>query len=320
MKRLILLLSIFLVCTGCQSSNVQDKKDDENVAEVFRNDSSFQEDASFSNGFIDAETNENINYTYNGEELKIPYFIENMGTKDIVMGIVIFVDGIPQKYSLELNDNKSYIKTVTVKPQDRVNLSLYFSPSTGNKGETKGLFVGTIFNPNFKATVDNPIYGNYHNISFNTPISLNFDKSIDSNVLTTKEYQSEEDHDIDNSDINIDSIHGMLISYRDNHDLPIYYKEDDVFRIPFEMKGGTNCHYKVFAYVDHEVVPIDGLDYLGVTMSESKAFSHEAIINAELVKDSSTFYLVAIVDGDDYTSKYATLTKSDSVLLVNDNK
>lgn len=316
-KILISLFSFVILLSGCQSSNIQEK-DTEEVADVFNDLQPFQEDGGFHSGINNQEITDNISYTYDGRELKIPYFIENTDTKDLVIGVMIFVDGIPQKYSYDEDNDKAYVKTVTVKSQERVNLFLYFSPSIGKKGETKGLSIQTIFNPNFKATINNPIYGNNHSITSTLPINLIFNENVKSTPLKTKEYKSEDEYQSDGFENSLDEMKDLSLSITGN--TSVYYKENGLYKIPFEMKDGGNTHYKVFAYIDHEVVPIDGLDYLGVTMSESKSFIHEATIDADLVKDSSSFYLVAITDGDDYSSESATLSKSDSVLLVNEVK
>lgn len=322
-KILTSFLILVILLTGCQSSKDQ-ATDSDDVAEVFDDNSSLLEQADFTYGYADIDGD--IKFTYDGEELNIPYYIENVGNTDLVMGLVVFVDGVPQKYAYNADDSKSYVKNVTIKPQEATNLSIYFTPSTGQQGETKGLYIGVIFNPDYKATVDSPVYGINQRISCLGGISIEFKKSVETVSLKTTEYKSENQDEEENEGVDStfetdsESLDDLLITFTKSDISSVYYKEDDVFKIPFKMKGGSNCHYKVFAYIDNEVVQINGLDYLGVTMNESESFTYELMIDSELVNDSSSFYLIAIPDGDDYTSEYANLVQSDSILLVNENE
>lgn len=85
---------------------------------------------------------------YTGGEMRIDYalHIENV---QYGCGFVIFVDGVPQPYRIEEEDEYKYMYVFYPEEIESV-LSFFFVPIIGQAGDELEICIGSVFNPDFK--------------------------------------------------------------------------------------------------------------------------------------------------------------------------
>lgn len=150
-----LLLLVFLGLTSCVKNDTSDDFDpnlpnDENVVERY----------AYGQGFSDDNITE---FIYDGNPLVIPYEYENDAT-EFDTGIVIFINGIIQKYSTDDSNEEKYIHIFHVPKESQVMMNLYVQPNTGNKGDTLNIHIGSIFKAD-EIVTSLASYGHQHNLS-----------------------------------------------------------------------------------------------------------------------------------------------------------
>ena len=103
--------------------------------------------------------------TYTGGELVVPCSIDtsgNIGSKGI--GVLLFVDGLPQPYKAEGKDY-AYLHTFQFdQPGSRV-IDLSFTPVTGEAGDELEIYGVSVVAPNYSYTEDGPLSFTYTNAS-----------------------------------------------------------------------------------------------------------------------------------------------------------
>ena len=150
-----LLLLVFLGLTSCVKNDTPDDFDpnltnDENVLEHY----------SFGQGFSDDNITE---FVYDGNPLVIPYEYKNDAT-EFNTGIVVFINGIIQKYSTDDSNEEKYVHIFHVPEENQVTINLYVQPNTGNKGDTLNIHIGSIFKAD-EIIASRASYGHQHNLS-----------------------------------------------------------------------------------------------------------------------------------------------------------
>lgn len=120
MKKLLTVFMILFLVVGCttkqKSVEIRQKK--------------LKESVDLKAGFGIHHIEEG--YVYDGEPISVDYDYEVEG-RDTVFGLMIFVNGVPQKLSNQHAENEVYV--FKGKKEDKKTKQVTFVPNTGNKGE-----------------------------------------------------------------------------------------------------------------------------------------------------------------------------------------
>ena len=91
-------------------------------------------------------------YTYNGGEMVLPFRVEGSGS--IVcggIGILLFVDGLPQPYKTEGTDY-GFLHTFFPPDNEAYTVDLVFTPVTGKAGDDLEVYAVSVLAPNYSYT------------------------------------------------------------------------------------------------------------------------------------------------------------------------
>ena len=120
MKKLLTVFMILFLVVGCttkqKSVEIRQKK--------------LKESVDLKAGFRIHHIEEG--YVYDGESISVDYDYEVEG-RDTVFGLMIFVNGVPQKLSNQHAENEVYV--FKGKKEDKKTKQVTFVPNIGNKGE-----------------------------------------------------------------------------------------------------------------------------------------------------------------------------------------
>lgn len=320
-----LLTALSAVCLfGCTSTpKAKDtKKSEKATADVYKDNANTQTVGALAGGDPDAVKNPNLSYTYSGKELSIPYYLENGFSSSETIGVVLFVDGVPQKYTTDDHKTAAFIQKWDLKAKEKKNMKLQFTPTVGASGDKLGIYIGTVFQPDFKPTEQKPSYGNNGDIQLDTPTPLHYTvKAPHMASYIKKDLVSNADYipfgastDGGTADMSMDW------NLPDKQQSSLYIAKNSIYDVSFNMKGGSNCHYKVFAFVDNAPVKINGNDFLSVSMKENKMLTYKFQLDAHKFSDMAGLRMIAVPDGKYFMQDTANPSVSSPILLVNHDK
>jgi len=170
MNKKIFILSVLclIILTGC----VENKKEESNIIDqIEKNDEQVLEYAY--GGGIKDYNGETI--VYDKEELEIPFHYFNDSNK-LQVGLLIFINGIPQMYSADDSDYKEYhIFDIDEKKSKEITLKL--KPNIGKKGDNLNLNFVSVLNP----VPVNSLVEYRFNHSINQPMGSNLHYFVDTN-------------------------------------------------------------------------------------------------------------------------------------------
>lgn len=197
MKRIgCILLILTIILTGCKTGN-KNKNDKENKTAVenrFEKKNESNEDiikessGQISFGYLDEKKDI---YEYDGKDVEIPFYLENQGNKNegvATIGLLLFVDGNVQDYKIEANGKIQTMQKITLKPKERKEFKLIFTPVTGKKGEKVGVIPATIWNPDSLPKEKNPSWGNNQQLSANIPLEIKMKCNGTNQLKATKKH------------------------------------------------------------------------------------------------------------------------------------
>lgn len=93
-----------------------------------------------------------IYWNYEGGEITYPFELGTTGVMgDNGIGILLFVDGQPQAYRTDENPEYAYLHTFYPKANFPYKTNFYFTPLTGQAGDTLEIFTTTILDPDHTA-------------------------------------------------------------------------------------------------------------------------------------------------------------------------
>ncbi len=279
-------------------------------------------------GFADGSPDE---YTYNGEAVEIPYYIENMGEageENAEVGLLLFVDGEAQPFSAYEEEGKkeeAVMQKFSIPPGKRVELTLSFFPVSGKKGETIGIIPATIWNPDFVPEGgENPVFGNSLKLGTNIPLEIKMEadgnkvhkgaqtdaKMIDipEEILAAQEkFFGEGEYD------SLDSSVGFTIEPT-KEKTNLLTAENGRADITINLYGGKQVTDKITVFVNNEPIKIDGGDYVKVKTKKGKMWQIRFSLDISNYKDMNTIYAVAMTSGEDY--KVSDIYQSNILLLA----
>ena len=246
--------------------------------------------------------------TYTGGELVVPCSIDtsgNIGSKGI--GVLLFVDGLPQPYKAEGKDY-AYLHTFQFdQPESRV-IDLSFTPVTGEAGDELEIYGVSVVAPNYSYTEDGPLSFTYTKASpvigcrlkyRETPPAEVFPKAsprlsqpeIRKEPLSHLEIDTWTEQDLQENY----EFHFYANNAPDGGSPRIYQvREDQPVKLRFELFGTPYVHYGVVFFVDNQpVAPQDGAPIL-VDVENGQKTVVEAQLDMTGFDTESVLYAVLV--------------------------
>ena len=257
--------------------------------------------------------------TYTGGELVVPCSIDtsgNIGSKGI--GVLLFVDGLPQPYKAEGKDY-AYLHTFQFdQPGSRV-IDLSFTPVTGEAGDELEIYGVSVVAPNYSYTEDGPLSFTYTKASpvigcrlkyRETPPAEVFPKAsprlsqpeIRKEPLSYSEVGTWTEQDLQENY----EFHFYANNAPDGGSPRIYQvREDQPVKLRFELFGTPYVHYGLVFFVDNQpVAPQDGASIL-VDVENGQKTVVEAQLDMTGFDTESVLYAI-LVPRNAFTSKVQT--------------
>ena len=271
-------------------------------------------------GFETQERDDQGSYlTYTGGELVAPLSIDvsgNIGSRGI--GVLLFVDGLPQPYKAEGKDY-AYLHTFAFdRPESRI-IDLTFTPVTGEAGDELEIYGVSVVAPNYSYTEDGPLSFTYTNASpvigcrlkyRETPPAEVFPKAsprlsqpeIRKEPLSYSEVDTWTEQDLQENY----EFHFYANNAPDGGSPRIYQvRENQPVKLRFELFGTPYVHYGVVFFVDNQpVAPQDGAPIL-VDVENGQKTVVEAQLDMTGFDTESVLYAI-LVPRNAFTSQVPT--------------
>ena len=257
--------------------------------------------------------------TYTGGELVVPCSIDtsgNIGSKGI--GVLLFVDGLPQPYKAEGKDY-AYLHTFAFdRPESRI-IDLTFTPVTGEAGDELEIYGVSVVAPHYSYTEEGLLSFVYTGTSpvvgcrlkyRETPPAEVFPKAsprlsqleIRKEPLSYSEVGTWTEQDLQENY----EFHFYANNAPDGGSPRIYQvRENQPVKLRFELFGTPYVHYGVVFFVDNQpVAPQDGAPIL-VDVENGQKTVVEAQLDMTGFDTESVLYAI-LVPRNAFTSKVPT--------------
>lgn len=238
------------------------------------------------------------NCTYSGKPVEFDMYYQN-GSFEVETGFLIFVNGIPQTYLINDQDESSIMHKFDLAAGERQVIHVSFVPNTGKKGDVMNLQFASMLEPSY-VTNQNENYGNNHRLLELTPSTLTFE--TDSNGKDFSEYSIEKTELID-QDI-IDRYSLTSASAADTHMLKLYdtFADVDIFSVDkgsvlltLEDFGGAGAEYRTTIFIDNIPIKIENkYDYAEYYLKEGNYIRQEIKIPVDNSEDKHSVYAVSV--------------------------
>lgn len=318
MKKYIFFLVLAFLLSGCGNNekSVSSDKNNDELIDVFSTEDSLssQSTGAIGFGFLDQEVNE---YTYNGKDVVIRYYMENLGEANedaAETGLMLFVDGECQPYKINLNGKESDTKTMQkfeIQPGERMEFEMIFTPVSGKKGEKVGIIPAVIWSPNFMPeNSEIARFGNCYHLNTNIPLTINMKQDglndttqssakcdiVDIPQSVLDQYDGMEG--MDTYDILDSSVNFEIELPDDKNKLLI---REDKLEVTLNLYGGKQVTDKITLFIDNQPISIDEGDFVQIKTQKGKMCQIKATIDVSSINKNSVLYGVAMTSGNDYT-------------------
>ncbi len=261
--------------------------------------------------------------SYNGGEIEVSFKANTNGNPyDIEEGYMAFINGVPQKLSLN-GGEKSELVRISMKPDTDTEITLSFTPQITEElkdEETLQLLFFKMFNPSYQPSGQYLGFGNAHSgmafcarsISVEAPIEVvDMEENAYSqceSLLITNELKEEYGITKENSPTKIH------IRAEDKITSNLFMSEGtDTTTAVFRMNGIDTYKYKIYVYVNHERVSFNG-GYNCIIAENKIGYICTTQLQLEGIKDRDIVYAIALPY--DYGMMLTANIKSDSVLVL----
>lgn len=328
-KKIAMFLSCILTLMTLTSCAQRETQDTENLKAVFESDNSLLVESSGSIGFGYLNPPEN-GYVYDGTDVRIPYYIENDGSKnepDAKVGLMFFVDGEVQQYSIATSEgNKesdlNSFHFFSLAPGERQEFEAIFKPVSGMAGDEVGVIPAIIWNPEYmpeSGKIAN--FGNCYSLNSNIPLYIQMQEngtgeqkasSLQYNIMDIPEdilLSLEGQYSNDVYDY-LDSSVGFEIETDNKR---ILYSDNGKVEVTINLYGGKEVADKITLFVGNQPIKIEDGDYVQVNTQKGKMCQIKATIDVSELKNNSVLYAIVMTNGNDYLVQDIYIT--DPVLI-----
>lgn len=260
---------------------------------------------------------------YNGGEIELSFDADTNGnTNNIEFGYMAFIDGVPQKLSLN-GGKESELVSFSQVPNLITSITLSFIPSitkemSGKK--TLQLKLLAVFNPSYKPSGSFTGFGNAHDgrafceydIKVNKPLEISDELSL------TNEYESYIINDDIADKYSIKKPDGttstsIFIKDAQTGEQQLTFRDGEI-DANLLIYGNDLYKYNVFVYINHERVNFNSADYLETEVKSG--YLNVLHLEFKNINERDIVYAVAVPI--DAASGLMTARKSASILVLNE--
>ena len=254
---------------------------------------------------------------YQGGQFELDYHVKASGSAKNV-GFLMFLDGIPQPYQIDGEDDIKYMHMFELEEDDQqYPFTFVFTPVTGTVGDTLELKIYSVFYPQFQPDmVTTSSYGLYYNILEGTielafQVTPNGANETDAKVLSvlsdTTIHIDDMTSDFVNNYLNNDFTTGgqsakdkladsvfSFINYNgetavDNFDV----SDQDLLHITYQMVGVPGAVYRISLFGNNQPMADGETLSWEITLDKGKVAVLEADIDLSSLDNFTTFYVLA---------------------------
>lgn len=257
-------------------------------------------------------------FTYDGSPIELEY--EFTCQRACKMGLVIYLNGVLQPYSVE--GNESIMHTVELGDEDVKSFKLSFTPVCGKAGEELSIWFTNIYNPSILELEGNVnTFGNNQKLSQanSKRIKFNVDSpEKDFNVSNSYSFVKMTDEEIKGFERN--NTDGTSYSILDENCIVEIRKAGEVLsgnavlesggfeKVSLYIYGNAEGKYKVYLFGDFKALGINGKDFAEVEVKKDEytviALSSE---DEKLLECKNIYAVAAPEDSQNYVIKSASL-------------
>lgn len=298
MCALVMLLVVVFCFCACQKEQgtvkeVVDDNQEENYFDLEAIKQNGQNvDASFSFG-VNNYDEDKSQIPYNGGELQVDLEVLPQDCS-FECSVLIYIDGILQKYALEPQGQISEQHTVSVDNKATI-ISTYFTPQVDTSMKKHRIHFLCMYNPEYEPDENNVAYGHSHNISqlmswelvlkgevsqSAEPIMMGKESTITREKR--KEYESE-------------SQDGTSTNQLEEKVFFEAEKGDKDGEVIFRVLGGIEGKYRLSAYVGHKLVEFkNGAKYMDISLDSKHMYEGNIKVGALTEKEYDTLYFLLL--------------------------
>lgn len=313
-RLLCLALSTSLVLTACTQTHQKTEESQAVQGNPFEESSS--ETVMYAYGFGLESPDADSNMVYDGSEIEFEYFIDNTGAS-MSVGMLMFVNGIPQPYSVEGEEGQTYMHIQESPSKQKITVKASFTPITGNKGDTLGVRFLSILNPQIRPEKLEYIYGHTNAMMTFFPRYIEMEEDSGYSAveyprfsaprqMTEKELEQAIYVDARGNEVNKLRQFNFFAQRVSNEDLPYLDVIEQSLTVDVQGFGGPAGEYVLIPYINQ--VPVLNEDFPCVlTVEDEKDISSREVtidlseLDAETyqIETFNTFYMIAVpVDGN----------------------
>lgn len=328
---LILLLLVSFFVKELQKKEIMKEKDivqkninrEEHISDLFKEAEEKKEImAQYGYTITNYDKEKRVIDDYHGGEMEVDFKFYNSGAEAEV-GIMIYIDGIAQKYKKKGKDDFAYIIPITLEKETDSVERIYFTPEFGANIKEHTMNFECIFMPSYQCNENNRGFGNYHHAlpMLTWKIIYDYDGNIPEifKKFTLQKITKKTVHEYfsvsNNNEWNeLENLKYSLI--QDGKKRNNRYIDWDASKIAsFALMGGESCTYRLSAYINHEPVNIfDGKKYADVDVKKNKITEIKLDIGSikKKVNNFDSFYIMIspLLNDDKFTQE-----KMDSIYI-----
>lgn len=267
---------------------------------------------------------ENMTLTYTGGPVLVTYRFQC--EKPCTMGLMIYVNGILQPYTVLSTGKETTMHTVDMGENDTQQFQLEFTPVCGKSGDELVVIFANVYNAKvMELAGDVNTFGNNHKISQPQPWTLKLNADSPNNVFDisddfkTKEFSAEDKSNFIRTDRDgnrrdqLDNC--CYIEIRQKGEVlssQVVMNQSTDNNLELYIYGNLTGKYRVSIYGDFARIPINGHDYIEVDVKKGEY----TVIPFVLTADDADKYknIFAVLAPMEFKN---ALSKSPSIYVVN---
>ncbi len=298
MRMLVMLLVVALCLCSCGKEQESVKE----VGEVSQEESLFDLEAikesgqkitaSFSFGVHNYDENKS-QIPYDGGELQVDFEVAPQDCS-FECSVLIYIDGILQKYAMEPKGKVSEQHTVSVDNKTTI-ISTYFTPQVDASKEKHRIHFLCMYDPDYELDKETPAYGHAHNISqlMSWELVLDGDVSEAKETIVTEKIQTvSKEKRREYEDESRDGASSNRLEEKTYFEAERGKKDGEVI---FRVLGGLEGKYRLSAYVGHKLVEFsNGAKYIDITLGSKHMYEGSIQVGALTEKEYDTLYFMIL--------------------------
>ncbi len=301
-NKVIRMIAMLLVAVLCLCCCQKEKEVSEEVAENSQEESLFDleaikksgqnVDASFSFGVHNYDE-EKSQIPYEGGELQVDFEVSPQDCS-FECSVLIYIDGILQKYAMEPKGEVSEQHTVSVDNETTI-ISTYFTPQVDASKKKHRIHFLCMYDPDYELDKETPAYGNAHGISqlMSWELVLDGDASESKEMIVTEKVQTvskEKRNEYERESHNGTS--SNRLEEKTYFEAEKGKKDGEVI---FRVLGGLEGKYRLSAYVGHKLVGFsNGAKYIDITLDSKHMYEGSIQVGALTEKEYDTLYFMLL--------------------------